>query len=160
MNFNDSTIVFGNNLLTLINQKSWSIQYTAHQLKYGRNDLSCIINGTKNFRLCTAVRFAKFFNVSLFLMFSRQFDNTAYRSRFPFVDTDYMDVFRHNFQSQNVKQSVIELDSSTVSKIMRGYRNNLTIKTLYTISSDASIPLSELLKTTQDKEIEFQEVTL
>lgn len=70
-----------------------------------------------------------------------------------------MEVFCKNFRDCHVKRSVVELDSATISKIMRGRYKNPTVKTLWTIAADASIPLSELLKTERDKQIESKEVT-
>ena len=148
----DELKIFGENLFTLICQKNWTVKRAASELDYGRNDLSAIINGTKNFQLKTAVRFAERLNVSLSLMFSRQFDNEIYRTRFIYVDASYIDVFCENLRAYSFKRTIIELDSSTMSKIMNGRYRNPTIKTLSVISSDVGIPLAELLKTTEEKE--------
>lgn len=158
---NDERQIFGQNLLTLIRQRNWSIRQAAIALHYNRQDLSAITVGRKNFKLETAVKFAKFFNVSLFLLFSRQFRNSDYRNQFPFIETDYMNVIRTNFKNSCVSQASLPLDPTTTSHIMHGRRKNLTISTLIKLSSGKVEFLSELLKTNNDKlkEIKLQEDT-
>lgn len=159
MDGNEATRTFGENLFMLIQQNDWPVSRAAEELAYGRNDLGEVIKETKNLKLGTAVRFARILNVAPFLMFSRQFRNEEYRKAFAFSEADYMEVFCKNFRDCHVKRSVVELDSATISKIMRGRYKNPTVKTLWTIAADASIPLSELLKTERDKQIESKEVT-
>lgn len=160
MDLNDERRIFGRNLYTLIQKRNWSMRRAADEIGYGRNDFSGIINGTKNFQLKTAVKIAKFFDVSLFLMFSRQFDVKEYRERFLFIETDYMNVFVENFNRKSLKRSRVELDAATLSKILNGKYKNPTIKTLETICLDNGVVLSELLKTSQDKNIEKKEIVL
>ena len=159
MNLNEAMTIFGENLSTLIGQRNWTVQYAARELEYGRNDLSTVINGTQNIQLKTAVRFARYFNTAVFLMFSRQFENEEFRRKFPFVEADYMNVFCDNFQRYSLRRSMIELDAATVSRILNGKYKNPTIKTLHTICLDNGILLSEMLKTIQDKQAEEQEKT-
>lgn len=154
MNATDEKTIFGNNLLVLITQRNWTIQQAAIELGYNRNSLSQILVGSKNFRLETAIKFAKYFDISLFLLFSRLFKDNGYRTHFRFVDADYMDLIRKNFRTTSTKQSEVQLDPTTVSHIMHGKRSNLTINTLCQISSATSKPLAELLKTDLDKEKE------
>lgn len=155
MNTEDEKSIFGNNLQVLTNQRNWTIQQAAREIGYDRNDFSAILSGTKNFKLQTAVKFAQFFNVSVFLLFTRLFKDGEYRACFPFVEKDdYMVIVRKNFQSLSTRQSDVAMDPSTVSQIMNGRRNNLTINTLHTIAASASVPLCELLKTEQDKKTE------
>lgn len=156
MNIDDEKRVFGQNILTLINQRNWSIRHAAAELSYDRQDLSDITVGRKNFKLGTAVKFARYFNVSVFMLFSRQFDNRDYRICFPFVDTDYMSVIRANFQTGSVLQAAVPLDPTTTSHIMKGRRKNLTINTLSKFLIGEAATLSELLKTDQDRLIEKQ----
>lgn len=156
LNVDGTLKIFGENILILIRQNGWTITEAARQLRYGRNDLSLIINGTKNFQLKTAVRFAKIFNISVFLLFSRQFDDSEYRERFPFIEENYMEVFAQNFREFHLKQAMVELDSATMSKIMNGKYQNPTIKTLCTIGADTTTSVSALLKTHKDKQIELK----
>lgn len=160
MDGNEATRTFGENLLMLIQQNDWPVSRAAKELTYGRNDLGEVLKGTKNLKLGTAVRFARILNVAPFLMFSRQFRNEEYRKAFAFEEVDYMEVFCENFRDCHVKRSAVELDSAIISKIMCGRYKNPTIKTLWTIAADASIPLSELLKTERDKQIESKEVII
>ncbi len=154
MNTEESSRVFGQNILSLIQKRNWSFQAAACELHYDREDLSKLTVGMKNFRLETAIRFARFFNVSLFLLFSRLFGEAKYQEAFVFVDADYMDVLRANFKGSAAKQADIDLDSTTMWQIMHGQRGNLTIRTLEKIAQGSKLPLSELLKTDQDKAIE------
>lgn len=155
MNTEDEKNIFGHNLQILINQRNWSIKQAAEEIGYDRNDLSKILVGSKNFTLETAIKFSRFFNISLFLLFCRLFNSEKYRTSFPFVDTQYMCVIRKNFQLLSAKQAAIDMDSSTVSHIMHGRRKNPTINTLYKIADGASVSLDELLKTEQDKQKEI-----
>lgn len=160
MNLNEAMTIFGENLSILIGQRNWTVQYAARELEYGRNDLSAVINGAQNIQLKTVVRFARYFNTAVFLMFSRQFDNEEFRRKFPFVEADYMNVFCENFQRHSLQRSIIELDAATVSKILNGKYKNPTIKTLHIICLDSGIQLSEMLKTIQERQVEEKEKTL
>lgn len=153
-NTEDEKNIFSKNLQLLINQKNWTIQKAAKELGYDRNDLSKILVGNKNFELRTVVHFAQFFNVSVFLLFDRLFENEQYRTNFPFVEADYISVIRNNFRSCSAKQSHVDMDPSTVSQIMNGGRNNPTIDTLHKIADGASVAFHQLLKTEQDKQTE------
>ena len=88
MNVEDDKNTFGQNLQALISQRNWTIQHAAKEIGYDRNDLSKILSGTKNFKLQTAIRFAHFFDISVFLLFSRLFDNKEYRIHFPFEEAE------------------------------------------------------------------------
>ena len=152
MNLINEKEIFGHNIQILINQRNWSIQHAAKEIKYDRNKLSKILIGQQNFKLTTAIKFARFFNVSVFLLFDRVFENSQYRDHFPFIESDYMFVFRKNFKNTQLKQASIHpLDSAIVSHIISGHRNDITINTLHRFSQDSEIPLSELLKTETDK---------
>ncbi|WP_295249426.1 helix-turn-helix transcriptional regulator [uncultured Catenibacterium sp.] len=149
---NERNIV-GQNLQVLINKRNWTIKHAAKELNYDRIKLSRILSGAHNFKLQTMVKFARYFDISVFLLFDRLFENEDYRNRFPFVDTNYMNVFTDNFKSQNIKQSTITLDPATISHIINGHRSNPTINTLLQIAEDSKTSLSELLKTDSDKKI-------
>lgn len=149
----DEKSIVGRNLQILINQKNWSIKQAAKELNYDRMKLSKMLSGSQNFRIKTLVKFAHFFDVSVFLLFNRLFENEQYRQDFSFVDEDYMHVFRENFKATSIKQSLISLDPTTVSHIMNGHRNNPTINTLHQFAEDSNTSLSELLKTEIDKKI-------
>lgn len=71
MNLINEKEIFGHNIQILINQRNWSIQHAAKEIKYDRNKLSKILIGQQNFKLTTAIKFARFFNVSVFLLFDR-----------------------------------------------------------------------------------------
>ena len=105
----------------------------------------------KTFRIKTLVKFAHFFDVTCILLFNRLFEDEQYRKNFSFVDEDYMHVFRVNFKATSVKQSLIALDSTTVSHIINGRRNNPTISTLHQFAEYSNTSLSELFKTEIDK---------
>lgn len=120
----DEKSIVGRNLQILINQKNWSIKQAAKELNYDRINLSKMLSGSQNFRIKTLVKFAHFFDVPVFLLFNRLFEDEQYRKDFSFVDEDYMHVFRVNFKATSVKQSLIDLDSTTVSHIINGRRNN------------------------------------
>lgn len=152
--------IFGNNIQILINQRNWTIQHAANELKYDRNKLSKILTGSQNFELRTVIKFARFFNISVFLLFSRLFENEQYRILFPFIESDYMSVFRKNFESSSLKQSDINLDSTTVSHIICGRRNNPTIDTLQHFTENSNTILSELFKTETDKFTEQHLITI
>lgn len=154
MRTGDENRIFAENLDILLRQRGWSNQDAAEELHYDRNLLSSILSGNQNFRLETAVKFARYFKAPLFLMFSRNFKISEYREDYSFVETDYMEVLRNNFRALHVKQADVAIDSSTMCHIMKGRRKNLTINTLRKIAVGASVPLSELLKTRQDREIE------
>ena len=141
----DEKSIVGRNLQILINQKNWSIKQAAKELNYDR------INLSQNFRIKTLVKFAHFFDVPVFLLFNRLFEDEQYRKDFSFVDEDYMHVFRVNFKATSVKQSLIDLDSTTVSHIINGRRNNPTISTLHQFAEYSNTSLSELFKTEIDK---------
>ena len=136
----DEKSIVGRNLQILINQKNWSIKQAAKELNYDRMNLSKMLSGSQNFRIKTLVKFAHFFDVPVFLLFNRLF-----------VDEDYMHVFRVNFKATSVKQSLIALDSTTVSHIINGRRNNPTISTLHQFAEYSNTSLSELFKTEIDK---------
>ena len=105
----------------------------------------------KTLGLKTLVKFAHF---SMYLYFYYLIDclkmNNIGRI-FSFVDEDYMHVFRVNFKATSVKQSLIALDSTTVSHIINGRRNNPTISTLHQFAEYSNTSLSELFKTEIDK---------
>ena len=152
MNLINEKEIFGHNIQILINQRNWSIQHAAKELEYDRNILSKILIGQQNFKLTTAIKFARYFNVSVFLLFDRVFENSQYRDHFPFIECDYMFVFRKNFKNTQFKQaSIHSLDSAIVSHIISGHLNDITINTLCCFSQDSEIKLSELLKTETDK---------
>lgn len=152
MNLINEKEIFGHNIQILINQRNWSIQHAAKELEYDRNILSKILISQQNFKLTTAIKFARYFNVSVFLLFDRVFENSQYRDHFPFIECDYMFVFRKNFKNTQFKQaSIHSLDSAIVSHIISGHRNDVTINTLCCFSQDSEIELSELLKTETDK---------
>lgn len=142
----DEKSIVGRNLQILINQKNWSIKQAAKELNYDRINLSKMLSGSQNFRIKTLVKFAHFFDVPVFLLFNRLFEDEQYRKDFSFVDEDYMYVFRVNFKATSVKQSLIDLDSTTVSHIINGRRNNPTISTLHQFAEYSNTSLSELLK--------------
>lgn len=150
----ETKALFGKNLVVLIRQRNWTIKKAAEEIGYFRNDLSAILSGNKNFQLRTAVKIAKYFDVSVFLMFDRLFDDADYRKNFPFVDADYMDMIRKNFSNSTTKQSNIDLDPTTVSHLIKGRRNNPTVNTLSKIAEGSGTTVSALLKTIQDKQIE------
>lgn len=147
----DEKSIVGRNLQILINQKNWSIKQAAKELNYDRINLSKMLSGSQNFRIKTLVKFAHFFDVPVFLLFNRLFEDEQYRKDFSFVDEDYMHVFRVNFKATSVKQSLIDLDSTTVSHIINGRRNNPTISTLHQFAEYSNTSLSELFKTEIDK---------
>lgn len=147
----DEKSIVGRNLQILINQKNWSIKQAAKELNYDRMNLSKMLSGSQNFRIKTLVKFAHFFDVPVFLLFNRLFEDEQYRKNFSFVDEDYMHVFRVNFKATSVKQSLIALDSTTVSHIINGRRNNPTISTLHQFAEYSNTSLSELFKTEIDK---------
>lgn len=149
----DEKSIVGRNLQILINQKNWSITQAAKELNYDRIKLSKMLSGSQNFRIITLIKIARFFDVSVFLLFNRLFESEQYRKDFSFVDEDYMHVFRKNFKAASIKQSLINLDSTTVSHIMNGRRNNPTINTLHQFAEDSNTSLSELLKTETDRKI-------
>ena len=134
-NFDRQT--FGSNVSYLIDQMGWSVQYTANQIGYNRMDLSAVLTGRKNFKLSTIIKIAQFFNVSVFLLFSRLF-------------SDYMQVIQKNFRSYSAKQANVALDATTVSHILHGRRTNITISTLEQLAAGAGLSVSDLLKTAQD----------
>lgn len=105
----DEKSIVGRNLQILINQKNWSIKQAAKELNYDRINLSKMLSGSQNFRIKTLVKFAHFFDVPVFLLFNRLFEDEQYRKDFSFVDEDYMHVFRVNFKATSVKQSLIDL---------------------------------------------------
>lgn len=143
--------IFSKNLDILISQKNWTVKQAAGELKYYRNDLAKILSGKKNFQLNTAVRIAKYFDVSVFIMFDRLFEID--HARFHYVDVDYAEIIRINFKKSYARQSNVSLDATTVSHFMNRRRNNPTIKTVYAIAEGAGISVSDLLKTKQDEEI-------
>ena len=147
-NFDRQT--FGSNVSYLIDQMGWSVQYTTNQIGYNRMDLSAVLTGRKNFKLSTIIKIAQFFNVSVFLLFSRLFNEPSYQKSFPFVDTDYMQVIQENFRSYSAKQANVALDATTVSHILHGRRTNITISTLEQLAAGAGLSVSDLLKTAQD----------
>lgn len=149
---NERNIV-GQNLQVLINKRNWTIKHAAEELNYDRIKLSKILSGTHNFKLQTMVKFARYFDISVFLLFDRLFENEDYRNKFSFVDTNYINVFTKNFKSKKIKQSTITLDPATISHIMNGHQGNPTINTLLHIAEDSKTSLSELLKTDSDKRI-------
>ena len=150
----EERIVFGKNIQTIMNQQGCTIQRVALDCGYDRESLSALLLGNKNFKLATAVKLARYFDVSIFLLFSRSFESQAHLKEFPFVEADYMEVLRRNFRNTAAKQAAVELDSPTVSQIMNGRRNNLTVDTLHLFAKGAARPLSELLITEADKTIE------
>lgn len=150
----DEKSIVGRNLEILINQKNWTIKHAAQELNYNRIGLSKMLSGSQNFRLQTLIKFARFFDVSLFLFFNRFFEDERYRRHFSFIETEYMNIFRENFKIASIKQSSIELDSTTVSHLMHGRRNNPTINTLHQIAVDSKIPLFKFLMTETDKSID------
>lgn len=141
----DEKSIVGRNLQILINQKNWSIKQAAKELNYDRINLSKMLSGSQNFRIKTLVKFAHFFDVPVFLLFNRLFEDEQYRKDFSFVDEDYMYVFRVNFKATSVKQSLIDLDSTTVSHIINGRRNNPTISTLHQFAEYSKHPNSSSL---------------
>ncbi len=60
MNLINEKEIFGHNIQILINQRNWSIQHAAKEIKYDRNKLSKILIGQQNFKLTTAIKFARF----------------------------------------------------------------------------------------------------
>lgn len=154
MDMLDARGVFGRNIGLLVNQRNWTIKKAAEELDYSRNDLSAIMSGKKNFQLETAVKMAKHFDISVFLLFDRLFETAEYRNHFLFVDTNYNEVIRDNFDKASARQSAVDLDATTVSHFMNGRRNNPTINTLCKIADGARLSVSALLKTDDDKEKE------
>ena len=146
--------VFGKNVNMLIQQNDWSFQRAADEIRCSRLILSRIVDGRQNFRLETAVKIARRFDISVFLMFSRLFENPEYQNAFHFVETNHMAVIRANFKAKRIKQSDVALDATTVAHLMGGRRSNPTIHTMCTLAEGVQLPLSELLKTTQDRVIE------
>ena len=143
--------IFKQNVIFLV-EKNYQVTYAAAKaIGCDRGDFSKLLYREKNFRLETLIKIAKTFNVSVFLLFSRLFDDPQYRDSFPFVDADYMSIIRTNFHAQSIPQSHIALDSTTVSHIMNGRRSNVTIRTICKIAAGASMSISELLKTEEDK---------
>lgn len=110
----DEKSIVGRNLQILINQKNWSIKQAAKELNYDRMNLSKMLSGSQNFRIKTLVKFAHFFDVPVFLLFNRLFEDEQYRKNFSFVDEDYMHVFRVNFKATSVKQSLIHILFSSI----------------------------------------------
>lgn len=149
--------IFGANLASLIRASGKTIQECAKQIHYGRSDLSLVIRGKKNITLQTAAKIAQHFDLSLFLLFTRQFDQgELYRRNFPFIETNYLSVYRKNFITLKGSQSKVELDPSTCWKLLSsdGGHANPTVKTLCAIAAGANASLAELLKTNEDKRTE------
>lgn len=75
----DEKSIVGRNLQILINQKNWSIKQAAKELNYDRINLSKMLSGSQNFRIKTLVKFAHFFDVPVFLLFTinEQIQNIA-----------------------------------------------------------------------------------
>ena len=146
--------IFGQNLEKLILQHCQTRTKCAEDTRYSRSELSKLLYGQRNLTLQKALRFARHFNISLFLLFSRNFEIFEYRNKFPFVDKDYTSVIRQNFKDLNGKQSKVDLDPSTCSKLINGHRSNPTIKTLCRLALGANTSPAELLKTDEDKRIE------
>ena len=82
----DEKSIVGRNLQILINQKNWSIKQAAKELNYDRINLSKMLSGSQNFRIKTLVKFAHFFDVPVFLLFNRLFEDEQYRKDFSFVE--------------------------------------------------------------------------
>lgn len=154
MNDQNEKMLFGKNVDKLINQRYQTVKQAAREIGYYRNDLTKVICGKKNFQLKTALKIAKYFNISVFLLFDRLFDVAEYRTKFHYVDEEYDEVIRVNFRELNARQSDIRIDPTTVSHFMRGHRNNPTIKTICEIADGANLSVSDLLKTVQDKELD------
>lgn len=149
----DYNSIFGVNLGKLIEQKKWSDQKAAEELGYSRKELSLVITGQQNFKMKTAVKFARYFNVSLHLFFTRVFDNDEYRAHFPFVEADYMSVLGQNFRDLSIKQASIDMDKSSLSQILNARRRSITIETATKLAEEAGVSLADLLMTVEDKEI-------
>ena len=153
MPFDSERQIFGRNLLALICSKNWSVQRAAAELGY---DLSEILSGRKNFKLETAVKFARFFNTSFFLLFSRLFREPSYQENFPFEDADYMCVLQKNFLSHCTNRSAVDLDATTLSHILHGRRRNVTISTVERLAAGANISVAALLMTESERQKEHR----
>lgn len=143
MNDQNEKMLFGKNVDKLINQRYQTVKQAAREIGYYRNDLTKVICGKKNFQLKTALKIAKYFNISVFLLFDRLFDVAEYRTKFHYVDEEYDEVIRVNFRESNARQSDIRIDPTTVSHFMRGHRNNPTIKTICEIADGANLSVSD-----------------
>lgn len=69
MNDQNEKMLFGKNVDKLINQRYQTVKQAAREIGYYRNDLTKVICGKKNFQLKTALKIAKYFNISVFLLF-------------------------------------------------------------------------------------------
>ena len=98
MNDQNEKMLFGKNVDKLINQRYQTVKQAAREIGYYRNDLTKVICGKKNFQLKTALKIAKYFNISVFLLFDRLFDVAEYRTKFHYVDEEYDEVIRVNFR--------------------------------------------------------------
>ena len=102
MNDQNEKMLFGKNVDKLINQRYQTVKQAAREIGYYRNDLTKVICGKKNFQLKTALKIAKYFNISVFLLFDRLFDVAEYRTKFHYVDEEYDEVIRVNFRELNI----------------------------------------------------------
>ena len=154
---NNEHSILGENIRTLMNENNLTLEKLASAIKYNRRGLSAASLGKQNLQLNTLVKIAEYFDLSLYILCDRNFKNPQYRKAFHYVgNVNYIDLIRTNFRNSKTKQSMVALDSTTVSHIMNGRRNNITINTIVKFAEAAGVNLSELFITDQDRKIKKQ----
>lgn len=127
-------IVFGRNVQFLLERNHLSNIEFEKQTGYSRNDLPALLNGSMNFKLSTAIKIARFFDIYLPSLFHRSFlDDNRQRNK-GFEDKDYYKIFRLNILDLRSRgyfgQSDVSMDPATLSRFINGKVQDPKIYTL------------------------------
>lgn len=135
------TIVFGDNVNKLREQRGLRIKQAAEIVGYDRVCWSKMEKGEQDIELSTAVRIAKALDVYLPLLFSRDFSCLDDSIR-GYTDEDYLMIFASNVKRSlkdlNKKQvyiyAVTGMDESNINRILNERNNNPQLSTLIQIA--------------------------
>lgn len=148
------TIVFGNNVNKVREQRGLSIKQVAEVVGYDRGCWSKMEKGEQDIELCTAMKIAKTLNVYLPLLFYREFPRLNDDSIRGYAEEDYLMIFVSNvkriLEKSNRKQvyiyTVTGMDESNINKILNERNNNPRLSTLVQIANGLQQDIDFMLR--------------
>ena len=162
--FNQTLLVFGQNIRKARKQKQVSLHTLAETIHYDRGCLTKLEQKGQNIEYQTSIKLAKALNVSYPALFSRNFmeskSNLETDFNEPFCDDDYLFVFIENFQrsmrKRNASQVQVYINTavseSAVSRVIHGDNKNPTLKTLYAMSFTSHCDMHHLFSRNAEEE--------
>lgn len=148
------TIVFGNNVNKIREQRGLRIKQITEIVGYDRGCWSKMEKGEQDIELSTVVKIAKTLDVYLPLLFSRDFSCLDDESIRGYVEEDYLMIFASNvkrtLEKLNKKQvyiyAVTGMDESNINKILKEKNNNPQISTLVQIANGLQQDMASMFR--------------